>query len=154
MQGVVRICHRTGLDSLRPSRFTIAACIQSSAESSGSTLPIAIGSSIAILLFVSNIYGVGAWLPSPVSEFAGRYLHQPAPLLDALSRRSTSSASPSSTRSSGSFWPVHSSRSPGKPRSEIETGERPMHPDGLTSENFAGSPALTPPPPRPARATS
>jgi hypothetical protein len=45
---------------------------------------IAIGSSIAILLFVSNIYGVCTWLPSPVTEFAAKYLHQPAPLLDAL----------------------------------------------------------------------
>jgi hypothetical protein len=45
---------------------------------------IAIGSSIAILLFVSNIYGVCSWLPSPVTEFAAKYLHQPAPLLDAL----------------------------------------------------------------------
>jgi uncharacterized protein YraI len=45
---------------------------------------IAIGSSIAILLFVSNIYGVCTWLPSPVTEFATKYLHQPAPLLDAL----------------------------------------------------------------------
>jgi uncharacterized protein YraI len=45
---------------------------------------IAIGSSIAILLFVSNIYGVCTWLPSPVTDFAAKYLHQPAPLLDAL----------------------------------------------------------------------
>jgi hypothetical protein len=45
---------------------------------------IAIGTSIAILLFVSNVYGIGTWLPASASEFAGRYLHQPAPLLDVL----------------------------------------------------------------------
>ena len=45
---------------------------------------IAIGTSIAILLFISNLYGVSTWLPTPAMEFAGKYLHQPAPLLDAL----------------------------------------------------------------------
>jgi hypothetical protein len=45
---------------------------------------IAIGTSIAILMFVSNLYGIGTWLPASVSEFAGRYLHQPAPMLDVL----------------------------------------------------------------------
>jgi hypothetical protein len=45
---------------------------------------VAIGSSIAVLLFISNLYGVTGWLPSQVTEFATHYLHQPAPLLDAV----------------------------------------------------------------------
>jgi len=45
---------------------------------------ISIGSSIAILMFVSNFYGVTEWAPAWVAAFAVKYLHQPAPLLDAL----------------------------------------------------------------------
>lgn len=45
---------------------------------------LAIGTSIAILLLVSNIYGVAGWLPSSVAAIAGHYLYQPAPLLDAI----------------------------------------------------------------------
>lgn len=44
---------------------------------------VAIGSSIAVLLFISNLYGVTGWLPFQVTDFVTHYLHQPAPLLDA-----------------------------------------------------------------------
>jgi hypothetical protein len=45
---------------------------------------MAVGVSIAILLFVSNLYGATSWLPAAVMEVADQYLHQPAPLLDGL----------------------------------------------------------------------
>lgn len=45
---------------------------------------LAIGASIAILLLVSNVYNVNTGLPAFVMAFAATYLHQPAPLVDAL----------------------------------------------------------------------
>jgi hypothetical protein len=45
---------------------------------------LAIGSSIAILLLVSNVHDVNVGLPAFVMMFASEYLHQPSPMLDAL----------------------------------------------------------------------
>jgi len=45
---------------------------------------IAIGSSIAILLLVSNVYGTDSLLPLTIAQFCLDFLHQQAPILDAL----------------------------------------------------------------------
>ena len=45
---------------------------------------IAIGSSIAILLLVSNVYGTDSLLPTTIAQFCLDFLHQQAPILDAL----------------------------------------------------------------------
>ncbi len=45
---------------------------------------IAIGTTLGILLLVSNVYGTNSWLPGLVSQFSGEYLFQPAPTIDAI----------------------------------------------------------------------
>jgi hypothetical protein len=45
---------------------------------------IAIGTTLGILLLVSNIYGTNEILPTLVSRFSDIYFYQPAPTIDAL----------------------------------------------------------------------
>jgi SH3 domain-containing protein len=45
---------------------------------------LAIGSSIAILMLVSNVYQLATWLPAVAGTFALQWLHQATPLLDCL----------------------------------------------------------------------
>jgi hypothetical protein len=45
---------------------------------------MAIGTSLAILLLVSDVYGLVSWLPDGVSVFVTGYIHQPVPHLGAL----------------------------------------------------------------------
>jgi hypothetical protein len=57
---------------------------------------LSIGTSIAILLFVSNLYGIGTWLPASASEFASARATHPS-----MTRSSaTSSASASAVAAS------------------------------------------------------
>jgi hypothetical protein len=45
---------------------------------------IAIGTSVAILLLISNTYDVDAWLPYQATDFVATYLRHTTPVLDAL----------------------------------------------------------------------
>ena len=45
---------------------------------------IAIGSSIAMLLLVSNVYGTDSLLPGTIAQFCFDFLHLQVPILDAM----------------------------------------------------------------------
>lgn len=45
---------------------------------------MAIGTTLAVLLLVSNVYGTNSWLPDLITQISGSYLHMDAPIVDAI----------------------------------------------------------------------